>query len=124
MLREHLEGAVPGEKGFRWRAEEITRLESFSDTVFALAVTLLIVSLEVPRDFHELTVVMRGFTGFGICFALLANLWFYHVLFFRRYGLQTPLATFLNAVFLFCILFYVYPVEVSLWCGVWWWGSH
>src|SRR4051794_21568192 len=37
------------EPGFRWRAAGIARIEGLSDAVFAFAVTLLVVSLEVPR---------------------------------------------------------------------------
>ncbi|HTM38973.1 MAG TPA: TMEM175 family protein [Terriglobales bacterium] len=111
MFREGLVGVVPAEKGFRWRGAEITRLEGFSDAVFAFAVTLLVVSLEVPKDFPELLETMRGFTAFAICFALLAHIWSHHYRFFRRYGLQTPWANFLNCALLFFVLFYVYPLK-------------
>lgn len=111
MLREQLSGVIAGEEGFRWRGAEITRLEGFSDAVFAFAVTLRVVSLEVPKTFHELMQAMRGFAAFGICFALLADVWFNHYRFFRRYGLQTPWAVFLNCMLLFFVLFYVYPLK-------------
>lgn len=110
-MRESLSGIIPGEQGFRWRGAEITRLEGFSDAVFAFAVTLLVVSLEVPKDFTELIDTMHGFTAFGICFALLAHIWAQHYRFFRRYGLQTAWPTFLNCTLLFCVLFYVYPLK-------------
>ena len=43
----------PGGDGFRWRGGETTRVEGVSDAVFAFVITLLVVSLEVPRTFHE-----------------------------------------------------------------------
>lgn len=111
MIREHLAGIIPGEVDFRWRGAEITRLEGFSDAVFAFAVALLVVSLEVPKLYHELMATMRGFVAFGICFALLADLWSEHARFFRRYGFQDAWSMFLNCVLLFFVLFYVYPLK-------------
>jgi uncharacterized membrane protein len=99
------------EKNFRWRGHEISRIEGFSDAVFGFAVTLLVVSLEVPKTFTELKEVMQGFPAFGICFSLLLLVWRTHVHFFRRYGLQTAWASALNAVLLFLVLFYVYPLK-------------
>ena len=54
---------------------------------------------------------MRGFFAFGICFALLANVWYQHYRFFRRYALETPWAVVLNCALLFFVLFYVYPLK-------------
>jgi hypothetical protein len=38
---------------FKWRSHEPSRLETFSDAVFAFAITLIMVSLEVLRTFNE-----------------------------------------------------------------------
>jgi uncharacterized membrane protein len=99
------------EPHFHWRAQEMTRLEAFSDAVFAFAVTLLVVSLEVPKDFDELAHMMKGFLGFAASFSLLIIIWHNHVKFLRRYGLQNAWATFLNSALLFTVLFYVYPLK-------------
>jgi len=111
MFRRRLNPDNGGESDFRWRAVEVTRLEGFSDAVFAFAVTLLVVSLEVPKTYPELLHAMRGFFAFGVCFALLANIWYQHCRFFRRYGLQGPTAVTLNCCLLFFVLFYVYPMK-------------
>src|SRR5919107_591690 len=71
VVREALVQRRVGEEGFRWRGEDVSRVEAFTDAVFAFAVTLLVVSLEVPKTFDELLVDMRGFFAFAICFALL-----------------------------------------------------
>ncbi len=97
--------------GFRWRGSETTRLEGFSDAVFAFSVTLLIVSLEVPKTFAELMHTMQGFVAFAASFAILLWIWHVHYLFFRRYGLQDRFTKTMNAILLFVVLFYVYPLK-------------
>jgi len=112
VLREGLAAKGVGRRdGFRWRGHEVTRIEGFSDAVFAFAVTLLVVSLEVPKTFSELMGVMRGFLPFAVCFGLLMMVWREHYLYFRRYGLQDNVVFWLNAVLLFVVLFYVYPLK-------------
>jgi uncharacterized membrane protein len=112
MLRGRLARRRVGEKeGFSWRGEDVSRIEGFSDAVFGFAVTLLVVSLEVPNTFDELLATMRGFFAFAICFWLLVAVWFEQYKFFRRYGLEDPLTMRLNAVLLFIVLFYVYPLK-------------
>jgi uncharacterized membrane protein len=102
---------IAPEPGFRWRAGEITRLEAFCDVVFGFAITLLVVSLEVPHSYSELIADMRGFLPFAACFAQLVMIWRTHYRFSRRYGLEDPYTVFLNVVLLFLVLFYVYPLK-------------
>jgi uncharacterized membrane protein len=112
MIRSQLISGKSGtEPGFHWRGGEVTRLEGFTDAVFAFAVTLLVVSLEVPKTFPELFAAMHGFFAFAVCFALLANVWYEHYRFFRRYALDGPWVVFLNCALLFFVLFYVYPLK-------------
>lgn len=112
MIREKLvEKGVGVKTGFRWRGHEVSRLEGLADAVFGFAITLLVVSLEVPKTFGELVVMMNGLGAFAISFAMLFIVWFNHYRFFRRYGLQDNFTIWLNAILLFVILFYIYPLK-------------
>lgn len=113
MIRDKLlKMDAAAQKGFRLRGVgEIARIEAFSDAVMAFAVTLLIVSLEVPRTFNELMLMMRGFIAFAITFAMLFHVWFEQYKFFRRYGLQDNFTVWMNGLLIFVVLFYVYPLK-------------
>jgi len=50
-LRGRLPHAPRLEPHFRWRGTHVSRIEGFTDAVFAFAVTLLVVALEVPHTF-------------------------------------------------------------------------
>src|SRR5271156_2458289 len=103
MASEHRKGLLP-EPYFRWRGGEITRLEAFCDVVFGFALTLLVVSLEVPRNYAELMTAIRGFVPFAACFTQLILIWRAHYRFSRRYGLEDPYTVFLNVLLLFLVL--------------------
>jgi uncharacterized membrane protein len=109
MLRK--KAATLSKNVIRWRSHEPTRLETFSDAVFAFAVTLIIVSLEVPKSFDELFETMKGFVSFGVCFSLLFLIWNNQNIFFRRFGLVDAYTTALNGFLLFLVLTYTYPLK-------------
>ncbi len=112
MIREHLfHKRVGTDVMFRWRGGEISRLEGLSDGVFALTLTLLVMSTEVPGTFHELWRAAAELPIFVACFAMLMMAWRYHYLFFRRYGLEDLPTTVLNAVYLFLVLFLAFPLK-------------
>lgn len=93
------------------RRHEPTRLEGFSDAVFGFALTLLVVSLEVPKDIAGLIELMKGFVPFALMFAMICWIWYEHQKFFRNYGLQDAWIIAVNCMLLFLILFYVYPLK-------------
>ena len=112
MLRKYIsKDSLLGEKGFRWRGGEVSRLEALVDGVFAIAVTLLIVSRDVPQSFQDFVNVMWTFPGFIITFTFLFMIWYAHYLFHRRYGLEDFQTIFLNSILIFVILFYIYPLK-------------
>ena len=96
-------------KGTRWRGHDVQRIEAFTDAVFAFAITLLAVSLEVPKSFNELMEAMKGFVGFAITFAFLFSIWYQHYNFFRKYGIDDRTIIILNGLFLLAVLFFIFP---------------
>ena len=95
----------------KWRGGDLSRLESFSDAVFAVAITLLVVSHDVPKDYLQFKSVMWGFVGFGVTFMMLACIWFTNFKFHRRYGLEDGITIFLNFLLIFLVLFFIYPLK-------------
>ena len=93
------------------REHESTRIEAFTDAMFAFAATLLVVSLEVPRDFTDLLANLRGFVPFALSFSALYFIWVAHTNVFRRYALGDSHTLILNGILLFTVLFYVYPLK-------------
>ena len=89
----------------------MSRIDGFSDVVFGFALTLIVVSLEVPRTYDELHAVLIGFIPFAICFVFLIMVWYAHFRFFRRYHLHDFATILFNALLLFTVLFYVYPLK-------------
>ena len=112
MIREHVFSDRPDpDEDFRWRSREVSRIEGLSDAVFGFAVTLLVVSLEVPRTFDDLVRMMAGFPAFAVSFGLLVVIWHAQYKFFRRYGLEDTRTLVLNVALLFVVLFYIYPLK-------------
>ncbi|HTE04699.1 MAG TPA: TMEM175 family protein [Planctomycetota bacterium] len=109
--RETAADAAAGDRGEAPRERPVTRLESFSDGVFAISATLLVVTLDVPRTYADLVAGVRGFVAFGLSFAMLLLIWFAHNDYFRRFGLVDRTIALLNSALLFVVLFYVYPLK-------------
>jgi uncharacterized membrane protein len=102
---------MPERVKFRLRGREVSRVEAFSDVVFGFALTLIVVSLEVPTTYAELIATMRGLPAFAICFAMLTWVWHAHYTYFRRYALTDDITVALNTALLFIVLFYIYPMK-------------
>ncbi len=105
-LQEHI-----AKDGFRMRGTHMSRIDAFSDVVFGFALTLLVVSLEVPKTFAELHGLLYDFIPFAVSFALLMLVWHTHYKFFRRFGMHDTGTIWLNGMLLFFVLFYVYPLK-------------
>ncbi len=103
--------AGPDGQPFRWRGEGVSRIEGLSDTVFGFAITLLVVSLEVPKTSTDLVATMLGTIPFVGSFTVLFMIWRAQFEFFRRYGLEDKPTVRLTGLLLMGVLFAVYPVK-------------
>ena len=65
----------------------------------------------MPKNFYEFKSVMWGFIGFGVTFTMLVFIWLTNFKFHRRYGLEDGVTIFLNSLFIFLVLFFIYPLK-------------
>jgi uncharacterized membrane protein len=93
------------------RGNEIYRIEALSDAVFAFTVSLLIMSLEVPKTFEELQQIMLQFFPFLATVSLVFFFWYLQNSYFRSYGVNDSKVIVLNLSLLVLLLFYVYPLK-------------
>lgn len=99
------------DRHFRWRGRDVSRLEGFSDAVFAIVLALLFLRAAPPETFTDLKATMKGLVPFAATFAIIAWIWCHHWLFSRRYALRDAWTAFLNLLLLFLLLFYAYPLK-------------
>jgi uncharacterized membrane protein len=97
----------------------INRMEALSDGVFAFAATLMIVSLDLNESW--LAMESRGLRliTFAVSFFVLIALWWVHYNYFRRAAYVDNWIITYNAILLFVILYYVFPLKslTNSWLG-------
>lgn len=108
FAKKHTFGLNPH---FRYRGEEPGRLENFSDAVFALAITLLLISTSPPTSFDQVKRFVWEIIPFCLSIVLIVMIWHQHFIFFFRYGLRNMTMVVLNTAFVILMLFYVYPLK-------------
>ena len=102
----------------------LTRFEGFSDAVFAIALTLLIVEIKVPgspdglHGYSDLPRAMaeqwREFFALVLCYVVLGAYWLQHHYSGRIYAKSDHWLGALNLLFLLAIVVIPYPIRV--WC--------
>lgn len=92
----------------------ISRVEALSDGVFAFAATLLAVSLDNGETNTALFIDFVSFISFFVSFFVLLLLWKAHYNFFRRTSYMDNMLIGSNAVFLFAVLYFIFPLKSLL----------
>ncbi|MBK8286952.1 MAG: DUF1211 domain-containing protein [Ahniella sp.] len=84
------------------------------DAAFAFVLTLLVISFDaLPKDSSELLLALKGIPAFGASFLLLAQFWYSHNTWCRRYGIDDGRSTVLGLLLVFLVMIFVYPLRVQ-----------
>jgi uncharacterized membrane protein len=97
------------------RRVETARLETFSDGVFAIAATLLILEIRPPAHgglTSELLHLWPSYLAYAISFATIGIMWINHHALFKQIGHVDRTFLTINVVFLLVIAFIPFPTEV------------
>jgi uncharacterized membrane protein len=93
-----------------------SRVEAFSDGVFAIAITLLVLTLAEPTDYRDLThqLVNRwpSLAAFVVSFAVIGIMWLNHHSLFMHFERIDRGLFYLNMLLLLTITFLPYPTGV------------
>ena len=91
------------------------RLVFFSDAVFAIAITLLVLDLRLQTGPHGQILIDRlvpKLVGFVISFSVTAFYWLAHHRLFKTLRAEDPWLRAINLVFLGCVVFLAFPSSV------------
>src|SRR3954451_22542902 len=101
---------------------ETTRLEAFSDGVFAIAITLLILEIRVPEPealqasgtglTRALVALWPSYIGYLLSFVTIGIMWANHHAMFQYIGRSDRGFLLCNVFFLLCISFLPFPTAV------------
>jgi TMEM175 potassium channel family protein len=96
--------------------KETTRVEAFSDGVYAVAITLLVLELKVPHASEPLAEglvhLWPSFVAFVLGFATIGVMWLNHHRLFQMIHRCDDVLLFLNLLLLFCISLTPFPTAV------------
>lgn len=94
------------------------RIETFSDGVFAIAITLLIIEIGVPHAdgteslFEKLVDLWPSYLGYAISFLVIGTVWANHHNRFRLISRSDHVLLFVNILFLMCVAFIPFPTAL------------
>lgn len=90
------------------------RVAALSDSIFAFAATLMVVDLGTSIDLKDMDAQLPFFISFGVAFFVMMMLWKIHYNFFQRTKYVDNWVISANAMLLFTILFYLFPLKTLI----------
>ena len=100
--------------GSQW---SIGRIEAFSDGVFAIAITLLVLELQVPEsDFenlwHGIVHQWPSYLAYATSFLTIGGIWMTHHAMFRRLRFANQRVMVINLLLLMAVAFLPFPTKL------------
>src|SRR5467141_1446552 len=128
---EDIASAVPADldllpqlRGFRLRGMEMTRLETFIDTAFAFAISMLVIAAQqIPDNIQTLLAAIKNVPTFICSIAVLGIFWRGHWLWSRRYGLEDSVSILISWGMIVTILIFIYPLK-AIFGAMWYFLSN
>ena len=112
------EATTVTQESTREQHNDTQRLEAFSDGVFAIAITLLVLEIKVPHESgaHELTKALLAewpsYFGFVLSFVVIGIIWINHHTMFRDISHADQTLQVLNLLVLLSVSFVPFPTAV------------
>jgi uncharacterized membrane protein len=97
------------------RVNDTARLETFSDGVFAIAATLLILEVRLPGHgsvAHDLVHAWPSYVAYAISFLTIGIIWVNHHTVMKQIGRVDRTFLFINVIFLMVVAFSPFPTRV------------
>jgi uncharacterized membrane protein len=92
------------------------RLVAFSDAVFAITITLLVLEIRPPTDYsnllHDLLTLWPSYLAYGVTFLFIGQVWANHHVMFDHIGAADRVVLLLNALLLMTVVFLVFATSV------------
>src|SRR6185436_11368133 len=97
--------------------KETARVEAFSDGVFAIAITLLVLDIHVPPSefdnlWHGIVREWPGYLGYATSFLTIGGIWLAHHSVFRRLAFANARVMQINLLLLMAVAFLPYPTRL------------
>jgi uncharacterized membrane protein len=94
----------------------LVRLASFSDAVFAIIITIMVLDFHTPADssLHSLATLFPVFVSYGLSFAYLVTYWNNHNYLLKTLKKPDGRVMWANAFLLFCLSFFPFA---TAWVG-------
>jgi hypothetical protein len=96
------------------------RLVAFSDAVFAITITLLILEIRPPTDYsnllHDLLALWPSYLAYGVTFLFIGQVWANHHVMFDHIRAADRVVLLLNTLLLMSVVFL--PFATSVLCRI------